>query len=192
MSISSALGSYTMAALYAYGIVLIEHNKVEMLSIIMWAKGWHFSFYLTVFCSRIFALVSFSLQSIEYIMGMWVTFIVSLLTSAFMYRVKDMTASISAARNFFDLFDRKPTIDNGSNEGHELVSENRIEPKNKLHLFFLLNTISRLIFVARSLSIKSLLLIHLDLNREFSTNFNCPSRLVSEKREMFFLFFFKI
>lgn len=33
-----------------------------------------------------------------------------------------MGASVSAAQSFFDLFDRTPTIDNGSTNGRELVS----------------------------------------------------------------------
>ena len=34
-----------------------------------------------------------------------------------------MAASVSAAQEFFDLFDRKPLIDNGSNEGQKLVRQ---------------------------------------------------------------------
>ncbi|CAF1071435.1 unnamed protein product [Rotaria sordida] len=34
---------------------------------------------------------------------------------------RHITASVSAAKTFFDLFDRKPAIDNTSNEGQELV-----------------------------------------------------------------------
>lgn len=37
-------------------------------------------------------------------------------------RMDDTGASLKAAQNFFDLFDRIPTIDNGLDEGQELVS----------------------------------------------------------------------
>ena len=37
-------------------------------------------------------------------------------------RVKRIGGSLSAATTFFDLFDRTPTIDNGSSQGVQLVS----------------------------------------------------------------------
>lgn len=96
------------------------------------------------------------------------------------HRTMTIGASLSAANSFFELFDRTPTIDSASSTGHKLVSEPESEMCSIKQTIF-----SRWTLVVTSNLIKLVLLIHVDRHRSFSTNFDCPSSLVSSHLALF-------
>ena len=98
-----------------------------------------------------------------------------LLPFVYTFRSRRISTSICAAEVFFDLFDRKPLIDNASNTGHELVRSNHFV----LDIFTFFYYLYRSTFVVRSHLIMFTLCIQLGRQTSFFINFNWTSNLVS-------------
>ncbi|CAF1573079.1 unnamed protein product [Adineta steineri] len=100
------LNPLTLGLLYWRALILVEKNELDMSDVVM-----------------ISAFGMFALESLK-VVGMLYAILLMFCSCFchFRFRGKRIGASFAAAHAFFDLFDRIPTIDNGSNKGQELIN----------------------------------------------------------------------
>jgi hypothetical protein len=135
---------------------------------------------------RVFSFVTFGMEFLKVAELLWdCSCLICSLLYCIYCRPNRIGSSLSGAQNFFDLFDRTPSIDNASTDGEKLVSKRMMRSNAFVESYTISSRVNyvsyRLIFVVKSNLIKSNLFIQLDVIGLFLRGYSSRSNRVRKR-----------